>query len=137
MTTSAACAAFLAASSAALAACSPLRTLDSLDFGAAAVSTAAPILDQQGLILPTLRRFTFGPTAEELDTANRIGLDSWLEQQLAADSSDTPDVEHRLAEFETLAMSPIELRALQENGRVARELGASAVVRQIYSPNQL
>ena len=122
---------------AALAACSPLRTLDSLDIGAAAVSTAAPILDQQGLILHTLRRFTFGPTAEELDTANRIGLDSWLEQQLAADSSDTPDVEHRLAEFETLAMSPIELRALLENGRVARELGASAVVRQIYSPNQL
>jgi len=122
---------------AALAACNPLRTRDSLEIGAPAVSTAAPILDQEGLILHTLRRLTFGPTAEELDTANRIGLDSWLEQQLAADSSDTPDVEHRLAEFETLVMSPIELRALQENGRVARELGASAVVRQIYSRNQL
>ncbi len=121
----------------ALAACSPLRTSESSEIGAAALSTAAPILDQEGLILHTLRRLTFGPTAEELDTANRVGLDSWLEQQLAADSSDAPEVEGRLAELETLTMSPIELRALQKNGRVARELGASAIVRQIYSPNQL
>lgn len=122
---------------AALAACSPLRTSKTSEIGVAAVPTAAPILDQEGLILHTLRRLTFGPTAGELDTANRIGLESWLEQQLAVDSSDAPEVEDRLAELETLKMSPIELRALQKNGRVARELGASAVVRQIYSPNQL
>ena len=34
-------------------------------------------------------------------------------------------------------MSPGELRDLQENGRVARELGASSIVRQIFSPYQL
>ena len=122
---------------AALAACNPLRPRQTLEAVATLVPIAAPILNQEGLILHTLRRLTFGPTAAELDTATRIGLEAWLEQQLAADSSDPSDVEDRLAKFETLKMSPIELRDLKENGRVARELGASAVVRQIYSSNQL
>jgi uncharacterized protein (DUF1800 family) len=95
------------------------------------------MLDQEGMILHTLRRLTFGPAAEALQAANRVGLEVWLDEQLAADPSDAPDVEDRLAEFETLKMSPGELRDLQENGRVARELGASSVVRQIYSPSQL
>ncbi len=46
----------------------------------------------------TLRRFSFGPTETELDAALAMGLDSWLEEQLAADASDAPDVESRLAE---------------------------------------
>ena len=120
---------------AALAACNPLRPGQTLEVRGA--PTAALVLDQEGLVLHTLRRLTFGPTAADLATATRIGLEAWLEQQLAADSSDAPQVEKRLAEFQTLSMSPIELRDLQENGRVARELGASALLRQIYSPDQL
>lgn len=119
---------------AALAACNPLQPLEAI---ATSVPTAAPMLDQEGMILHTLRRLTFGPAAEELQEANRVGLEVWLDGQLAAGPSDAPEVEDRLAEFETLKMSPGELRDLQENGRVARELGASAIVRQIYSPSQL
>ena len=119
---------------AALAACNPLRSLEA---AATSVPTAAPSLDQEGLILHTLRRLTFGPTAAELETASRLGLETWLEEQLEANLTDTKEVEDRLVEFGTLEMSPGELRDLQENGRVARELGASAVVRQIFSPHQL
>ena len=104
---------------------------------ATAVPTEALKLDPKGFILHTLRRFSFGPTETNLNAASTMGLESWLEEQLAADDSDAPDVEDRLAEFETLKMSPGELRDLQENGRVARELGASSIVRQIFSPNQL
>ncbi|MFQ5942908.1 MAG: DUF1800 domain-containing protein [Anaerolineales bacterium] len=122
---------------AALAACNPLQLGEGVGARATTVPPAAPILDQEGLILHALRRFTFGPTAADLDTAANAGLEAWLERQLAADVLDLPEVEERLSEFDTLEMSPIELRDLQENGRVARELGASAVVRQIYSSNQL
>ena len=38
--------------------------------------------DKEGLILHTLRRLTFGPTAGELEAATEIGLEAWLEQQL-------------------------------------------------------
>jgi uncharacterized protein (DUF1800 family) len=122
---------------AALAACNPLQPGELLEIVATSVPTAAPTLDQEGMILHTLRRFTFGPTTGDLNTASRLGLEVWLEEQLAADPSDARDVEDRLAEFETLKMSPGELRDLEQNGRVARELGASAIVRQIYSPHQL
>jgi uncharacterized protein (DUF1800 family) len=122
---------------AALAACNPLQSKELLESIATAVPTAAPKLDPKGFILHTLRRFSFGPTETELDAAFAVGLESWLEEQLAADASDAPDVESRLAEFETLKMSPGELRDLQENGLVARELGASSIVRQIFSPYQL
>ena len=95
----------------ALAACNPLQPGPTLEVPTA-LPTAAPILDQEGLILHTLRRLTLGPTAAELNTTTRIGLEAWLEQQLAADFSDAPQVEERLAEFEILKMSPIELRDL-------------------------
>ena len=122
---------------AALAACNPLQSSETLEAIATAVPTEALKLDPKGFILHTLRRFSFGPTETDLNAASTMGLESWLEEQLAADDSDAPDVEDRLAEFETLKMSPGELRDLQENGRVARELGASSIVRQIFSPNQL
>jgi len=122
---------------AALAACNPLQSSETLEAIATAVPTAAHTLDPEGFILHTLRRFTFGPTGPELGAALGVGLEAWLAEQLAADDTDAPNVEDRLAEFETLKMSPGELRDLQENGRVARELGASSIVRQIFSPNQL
>ena len=122
---------------AALAACNPLKSSETLEAIATAVPTVGHTLDPEGFILHTLRRFTFGPTGSVLGAALGVGLEAWLEEQLAADDSDAPDVEDRLAEFETLRMSPGELRDLQENGRVARELGASSVVRQIFSPYQL
>ena len=122
---------------AALAACNPLRSSEVLETASTSLPTAAPMLDQAGMIGHTLRRLTFGPTASELEAASSAGLEDWIEEQLAATPSDGPEVADRLAEFETLRMSPGELRDLQENGRIARELGASAIVRQIYSPSQL
>ena len=123
---------------AALAACSPFDPVEQ-DFVPTLSKQPAAIslLDHEGLIHHTLRRTTFGPTAAELQSANRLGLESWLEGQLDADDSDSLPVLERLTEFETFEMTPAELVALDENGRVARELVGATIVRHLFSPTQL
>lgn len=131
----------LSSALAALAACSPKDS--AADPAAAALprlSGAAPeptLLDGEGLILHTLRRGTFGPTAAELAYAQQVGLEAWLEEQLDPSGLDRSSVESRVAVFDTLNMSPDELAELNDNGRVATELVASTLTRQIYSPAQL
>jgi hypothetical protein len=124
---------------AALAACNPLKlgaeTSDKSLSNASA--TPIPIRDEHELVLHTLRRATFGPTAKQLESARQVGLQAWLDEQLSPDAHDESEVEHRLINLETYAMSPIELRDLQQNSLVARELVAGTILRQIYSPAQL
>lgn len=56
-----------------------------------------------------LDRFAFGARPGEVDQVVEMGLEAWLEQQLAADLPD-PVVEARLEGFHTLGMSAIELK---------------------------
>src|SRR5688572_8396862 len=51
------------------------------------VSTASPLLpleslDDEALIVHTLKRITFGPTPEMLEKAKRLGIDAFIEEQL-------------------------------------------------------
>jgi len=126
---------------AALAACNPLgsspKNFTSLPTGSAPTPSALPVHDEADLILHTLRRSTFGPTAHELSDARQLGLEGWIEQQLAPASLDLSGVDQRLAEYSTLTLSPAELLGLDRNGLVARELTAATLTRQIFSPAQL
>jgi uncharacterized protein (DUF1800 family) len=126
---------------AALAACNPLganpESATSLPTGSSPTSTALPVRDEADLILHTLRRTTCGPTAQELSDARRLGLEGWIEQQLAPSALDHSEVEQRLADFDTLKLSPTELLGLDQNGLIARELIAATLTRQIFSPAQL
>lgn len=128
----------LGAALSALAACAP-QPEAAPDAGSPSASPTAepPLLDAEGLVLHTLRRTTFGPTADELARAQQLGLEAWLEQQLDPDSLDHGAVEARLAEFETLDMPAAELRDLNDNGRVAFELVGASLTRQMFSPAQL
>jgi len=126
---------------AALAACNPLgsnpENSTSLPTGSTPTLTALPVRSEADLLLHTLRRTTFGPTAQELSDARQLGLESWIEQQLAPAALDQREVEQRLSEFSTLTLSPAELIGLDRNGLVARELIAATLTRQIFSPAQL
>ena len=126
---------------AALAACNPLgvdpKTASPQPSGGPTTPTALPVRDEADHILHTLRRTTFGPTAQELSDARQPGLESWIEQQLAPAAFDQREVEQRLSEFSTLNLSPAELIGLDRNGLVARELVAATLTRQIFSQAQL
>ena len=56
-----------------------------------------------------LDRFAFGARPGEVDQVLAMGLEVWLEQQLAADLPD-PIVEQRLEGYHTLGMSASELK---------------------------
>ncbi len=56
-----------------------------------------------------LNRTTFGPRPGDLQMVERLGLNSFLEQQLHPDSIDDSALEARLQSLETLHMSPAQL----------------------------
>lgn len=99
--------------------------------------TTRPISDPSSLTLHMLRRFTFGPTAAELAQAGEEGLGTWFEGQLSQVQPDYVDVGSRLNELETLEMTPEGLLELEEPGQIARELIASTVIHQVFSPYQV
>jgi uncharacterized protein (DUF1800 family) len=89
-------------------------------------------------VLHLLRRATFGPTAGDVATVQKVGLDAWIEQQLNPSSVADPVGDQVLAVFPTVAMSITELRAREDdNADPMYELGHSTIGRQIWSSRQL
>ncbi len=88
--------------------------------------------------LHVLRRASFGPTRGELSRVRAMGVDAWIEEQLAPDAIDDSRLEDRIARrYETLAMSPPELQALDDFPRIRSELYAATLERAVYSQRQL
>ena len=98
---------------------------------------AWPIASMASLTLHTLRRFTFGPSAAELAQATEEGLEAWFEEQLTRVQLEDDAVRSRLEDIETLEMTPEELYELDDPGQVARELIASTIIHQVFSPHQV
>jgi len=91
-----------------------------------------------------LSRVTFGPRVEERLRVAEIGLNEWLEEQLAHESIDDQSLHWRLQNFETLTMSAAELADWSEGlfddvdkQSVPRELARATLIRQVYSRRQL
>lgn len=63
--------------------------------------------DQKAQLL--LNRITFGRRPGDLELVEKMGLNAFLEQQLHPRSIDDSDVEARLANIETLSMTPTQL----------------------------
>ncbi len=88
--------------------------------------------------LHVLRRASFGPTRAELARVRSMGVEAWLEEQLHPDDIDDSALETHIARrYETLAMSPPELAALDDFPRIRRELHAATLERAVYSKRQL
>jgi len=123
----------------------------------AALSSCAPVYRRLAGDLPTvpwtpldahdfiaLNRLTFGPRVEERARFQEIGLQAYIEEQLAFDSISDFDCELQLNSFKTLDMDANELEAISnglfenyDRETIPNELRQATLLRQIYSKRQL
>ena len=127
-----------------------LRLTGLIGAGAAAIGACAPIYGHLGgayqageswpnVDWPTfqaLNRMTYGTTPAELARAMEIGLEGWIEEQLAPETIADRSAELMLRSFEALGM---EANALEVKDRedVVGQLRAATLIRQTYSRRQL
>jgi uncharacterized protein (DUF1800 family) len=131
--------------------------LGALVFSSAALTSCAPVYRRIAGDLPALpwapldeldflalQRMTFGPRVEERLRFTEIGLQAWIEEQLAFESIDDFGCEIQLAPFKTLGMDANELEALSnqlfenyDRQTVPDQLRQATLLRQVYSKRQL
>lgn len=120
----------LAAASAALAACAPAHAW--IGGEPALVAWHA----ENDATWRALSRLTFAPRPDERARADEIGVDVWIEEQLAPQTIADTDCDLRVRGLNTLTMDTSLLFAVrEENAR--RELEQAALLRAIYSRRQL
>ena len=131
--------------------------LSTLVVTSAALSSCAPIYRRLAGTLPivpwtpldahdflALNRLTFGPRVEQRARFQEIGLQAWLEEQLAFESINDFDCQLLLQPFKTLDKDANELEGIS-NGlfedydrvSVPSELSQATLMRQVYSKRQL
>jgi len=91
-----------------------------------------------------LNRLTFGPRVEERTRFAEIGLQAYIEEQLAFDSINDFDCELLLSPFKTLKMDTDELEGISnqlfenyDREQVPNKLRQATLLRQLYSKRQL
>lgn len=138
----------LVAASTALAACDNEnalgRPVQQLRQRLAGLPQAAAAPHGDSATFAVLNRLTFGPRPEERQRAAGIGLQAWIEEQLAPATIDDSATELLLSSFDTLNMRAHELHAWsdklfddEDRLTVPTELRRATLLRQIYSRRQL
>jgi len=86
-----------------------------------------------------LNRVTNGPRPGQVDAVKKMGVQAYLEQQLAPDKIDDSASEARLCEFTTIVLTETELLdlGLKNPGPVVVALDSATVSRAIFSERQL
>jgi uncharacterized protein (DUF1800 family) len=91
-----------------------------------------------------LNRLTFGARVEERARFAELGLQAYIEEQLAFDTIDDLACNLQLSTFNTLGMAANELEAVSnelfdsyDREKVPNELRQATLVRQLYSKRQL
>jgi uncharacterized protein (DUF1800 family) len=83
-----------------------------------------------------LGRLTFGPRPDEIARATELGVETWIEEQLAPEGIPDREADLRVRRFDTLTLDPAALAEVRdENAR--RELQSSTLLRAVYSKRQL
>lgn len=131
--------------------------LGALVVASTALSSCAPVYRSLAGNLPSipwtplderdftaLQRLTFGPRVEERARFQEIGLQAWIEEQLAFESIHDFDCEIQLTPFKTLNLAANELEAMSnqlfenyDRETVPNQLRQATLLRQIYSKRQL
>jgi uncharacterized protein DUF1800/TAT (twin-arginine translocation) pathway-exported protein len=124
--------------------------LGALVTASAALSSCAPVYRRLAGDLPAvpwapleerdfvaLSRLTFGPRVEERVNFQRIGLQAWVEEQLAFDSLNDFDCDLQLNRFQTLTMDANGLFDDYDRETIPNELRQATLMRQVYSRRQL
>ena len=130
----------LVTASAALSSCGPVYAYRRLGSDLLSVSWAP--LDPHDFL--ALNRLTFGPRVDERARFAEIGLQAYIEEQLAFESVNDFDCELLLRPFKTLKMEANELEAISnqlfenyDRGKVPDQLRQATALRQLYSKRQL
>ena len=85
-----------------------------------------------------LNRLAFGARPGQAAAVRAMGIDKYIEQQLAPELIDDSASEARLGDLITLDMMPAEMLAIGKQPReIAAELVAATIMRAIYSERQL
>ncbi len=91
-----------------------------------------------------LNRVTFGPNTQERGRVEEIGIQAWIEEQLAPEGMDDIGAELRLRRFSTLDMSAADLAAVSDKlfdsvdrFTIPDQLRKATLIRQVYSRRQL
>jgi uncharacterized protein (DUF1800 family) len=99
---------------------------------------AADIPKDEASIRHALSRLTFGPRPDDVEKVRRMGLSSWIDQQLNPSKIDDHAVEARLL---PAPPRPDQFDSMMEARRYGREsvetLAANKMVRAVYSERQL
>jgi uncharacterized protein (DUF1800 family) len=83
---------------------------------------SAPLTDEQKKI-HLLNRISFGPTARDVQRANRLGIRGYLNEQLAPETISDGAIEEKVAALKTMRMNSRELFELYPPPKIAREAG--------------
>ncbi len=134
-----------------------MRTLAAMPSGT--FSPAA--VDTRDRVAYVISRLTYGPTPDLYDYVHRIGVDAYIEEQLAPESIDDSALQPRLAPFDLLSQSSTDLiaqfDALKQQQKAAKaagdkanvagavgsrvelyaQLAGAAILRGVYSRRQL
>jgi uncharacterized protein (DUF1800 family) len=102
---------------------------------AAPTLTAAPVSNY--LVTRTLKRITFGLRPEDIARANEIGLDNFIDEQLAPSSISDTDLEGKLGQLSTMDMAPTDLTSVSPRKKPGLELSQATLLRAVYSHRQL
>ncbi len=112
-------------------------------------------LSQDQKVIHILNRISFGPRADEIREANRVGIQNYLHQQLQPDTISDALVENKLAHFKTIRLTSRDLYELYPPPKQAKtaptmaspsmrgprfvifELQRARLLRAVYSKRQL
>ncbi len=81
-------------------------------------------LTQEQKVIHFLNRISFGAKPEEIEKVNRLGVSSYLEEQLYPEKIPDPLVEEKLAGLKTIRLSSRELLELYPQPNQAKQEGA-------------
>lgn len=100
----------------------------------AAGPSAQSSLSEEQKILHALNRLGFGPRPGDVARVREMGLEAWIEQQLNPESIPNDALEQRLASFETLKMSTMELITRYPPPQLIRPLARQLAIRAGMDP---
>lgn len=94
-------------------------------------------IQEEAMILHTLRRMQFGFTPQMLQHAQSIGIDDYLDEQFELSNPKSRDVEERLKDLDIIKLSKQEMLKDEKQGRFVSEFVLATIYRQINNPSQV
>ena len=94
--------------------------------------------DKDWVLMRTLHRISFGPTPDEVERAREIGIENYIDEQLAPGSIEETELPTDiLNNLDLLSLSAEELFQIEMRGQIIGQLTANALLRCAYSKRQL